>query len=133
MLQTLNILLFVLHTGLMVFNLIGWYWPETRRWHLCTLGATLASWFVMGAWYGWGYCLCADWHFQLRRDLGLHDPESAYLQLQVKVLTGYSMSRIASDVITVGGLVLIMIATVRVWFRRNGFPVPQPRIEPNDH
>ena len=118
MLQALNILFFVVHSALMLFNLLGWYWPQTRRWHLATIGLTLASWFVMGAWRGWGYCLCADWHFQIRRDLGIHDPETAYLQLQVRVLTGYSMSRTMSDVITVSCLILILIATGWVWVSR---------------
>lgn len=118
MYEFLNILLFVVHTALMAFNMTGWIWKRTRHWHLLTVGATLFSWLVMGAWRGWGYCLCADWHFQIRRSMGIHDGVSSYLQLLVKASTGAVISRPVSDVVTVGGLVLILIAMAVVWGRR---------------
>lgn len=114
----LNLLFFVFHSGLVVFNLTGWYWRRTRRWHLLTMGATLFSWFVMGAWRGWGYCLCTDWHFQIRRSLGMHDGTTAYIQLQIRALTGILISRSTSDILTVLGLLLALVATIIVWIPR---------------
>lgn len=35
----------------------------------------------MGAYYGWGYCLCTDRHFRVRRRLGYAVPESSFIQL----------------------------------------------------
>jgi hypothetical protein len=118
MLQSINILCFALHNVLIVFNLVGWIWPRTRKRHLITIGATLCSWLGMGAWYGWGYCLCADWHFQIRRQLGLHNGESSYTELLFNQIPGVTVSRTFADVVTVGGLVLILVATAAVWVRQ---------------
>jgi hypothetical protein len=118
MLQFLNIIFFALHNVLIVFNLVGWIWPRTRKLHLVTIGATLFSWVVMGAWYGWGYCLCADWHFQIRRELGLHGGESSYTELLFNQLPGVTVSRTFADIVTVGCLLMILIATAAVWIRQ---------------
>lgn len=87
-LQVLDIAFWVFHTGLVIFNLVGWIWPKTRRWHLATILATAASWFIMGIWYGLGYCLCTDWHFQVRDLLGYKDNSPTYVHLMIKLLTG---------------------------------------------
>lgn len=87
-LQILDIAFWVFHTGLVIFNLVGWIWPKTRKWHLATILATAASWFIMGIWYGLGYCLCTDWHFQVRRELGYVDDSPTYVHLMIKLLTG---------------------------------------------
>ena len=117
MLSILNIAFFVGHNLWIAFNLTGWIWPRTRKWHLATLGATLFSWLIMGIWRGWGYCLCADWHFQVRSRMGIHGGESSYTELLFNQLPGVTVSRQFADIVTVGGLVLILIATAIVWGR----------------
>lgn len=117
MLQTLNILFFVLHTAVLIFNLTGWIFPRTRALHLFCLAATLFSWFVMGAAKGMGYCFCTDWHFQIRRELGLHDGVHSYLQLVAKVFFGAEMDKLTSDLTAAGGLLFALIATLIVWSR----------------
>ena len=90
MLAALNIFFFAFHTSLVLFNTFGWIWKATRRWNLATLLATSFSWFVMGAWKGIiGYCLCTDWHMQVRRALGIHDTAQTYIQLMAQTLTGH--------------------------------------------
>ncbi len=129
MLQTLNILFFVLHTSVMVFNLTGWMFRRTRRLHVLCLSATLFSWFVMGAAKGLGYCICTDWHFQIRRELGLHDGVHSYLQLLAKVFFGADMDRITSDVLASGGLLFALLATLIVWIRTiRGKPTNASRV-----
>ena len=86
--QFLNIFFFVFHTALMLFNCFGWIWKRTRRWNLITLLLTAASWFVLGIWYGWGYCLCTDWHWQVREKLGLYDQSISYIHFLLLKITG---------------------------------------------
>ncbi len=112
---------FVVHLLLILFNMVGWIWPRTRVLHLVTLGMTAFSWFVLGAWYGWGYCVCTDWHFRIRRELGYADLESSYIQLLFDKLLGISLSRSIADTLAVGVFVGIVVATAVVWigsFRR---------------
>jgi hypothetical protein len=86
--QFLNYFFFVFHTLFTIFNIAGWIFRKTRKWNLITLLLTAFSWFVLGIWYGWGYCLCTDWHWSVREHLGYHDQQNSYIQFLVFKLTG---------------------------------------------
>ena len=117
-LYALDVLFFVFHTALILFNLAGWGWAPTRRLHFICIAATLFSWVVMGAFFGFGYCLCTDWHFQVRRSLGLPVFGHTYLQLMAQVFLGIEMSQTVSNVLAGGGLLFILVAMVAVWIRQ---------------
>ena len=117
-LYAIDVLFFVFHTALILFNLVGWVWPSTRRLHFICIAATLFSWIVMGAFYGFGYCLCTDWHFQVRRSLGLPVFGHTYLQLMARVFLGVEMSQATSNLLAGGGLLFILVAMVAVWIRQ---------------
>lgn len=120
MLEVANVGFYVFHTLLIGFNMFGWIWRRTRVWHLVTMGLTSFSWFVMGAVYGWGYCLCTDWHFEVRERLGYEDTATTYVQLLAETGFGMTMSRQTSDVLAVSIFVLILLATAIVWAREKG-------------
>jgi Protein of Unknown function (DUF2784) len=86
--QLLNIFFFVFHTAFTLFNLVGWLFRKTRKFHLVTLILTACSWFVLGIWYGWGYCVCTDWHWAVRRKLGYTDQSRSYIHFLIQKLTG---------------------------------------------
>ena len=88
--QFLNAFFMVFHTLLIVFNVFGWAWKKSRKWNLVTLGVTAFSWLVMGIWKGVGYCVCTDWHFQVRRAMGINDPENSYIDFLFRVVSGWS-------------------------------------------
>lgn len=117
MLSLLDQLFFAVHTLLIGFNMVGWAWRRTRTLHLVTFGLTAFSWIILGAYYGWGYCLCTDWHFQIRQQLGYVDPETSYVQLLVRKLCGGSLTRPAADLLAVSIFIAILVATVFVWIR----------------
>ena len=87
----LNVGFFVFHSAWILFNCVGWIWKRTRRWQLVTVSLTAMSWFGLGLWYGWGYCPCTDWHWNIRARLGYDDPPS-YIQLLIRQLTGIEIS-----------------------------------------
>jgi hypothetical protein len=117
-LHAINVLFFVFHTALIVINLVGWVWAPTRRLHFICVAATLFSWGVMGVFYGFGYCLCTDWHFQVRRSLGLPVFGHTYLQLMSQVFLGIEMSQAMSNLLAGGGLLFILTAMATVWIRQ---------------
>src|SRR5262245_42038461 len=96
----LNAFFFVFHTSLILFNSFGWAWKRTRKWNLVTLLATAFSWFVIGAWYGWGYCFCTDWHWQVRERLGLPVESNSYNHFLLQKITGLNLDERAVDVLT---------------------------------
>ena len=98
--EFLNVGFFIVHTSWVAFNCAGWIWRRTRPWHLATSVLTVASWVGLGMSYGWGYCPCTDWHWQLRARMGFRDPPS-YIQLLVEELTGLAVTTRWADVLTV--------------------------------
>ncbi len=106
MLSALNISFFVIHSALILFILFGWMWKRTRRAHLAVVAATAFCWFVVGIWYGFGYCPCTDWHWQVREQLGYHDPERSYITFLINRLTGANANPTLVDAITVAAFVM---------------------------
>jgi len=108
----LNIFFFVFHTGFILFNLTGWIWRATRKIHLFTLLATVFSWFGLGIWYGFGYCPCTDWHWQVRSRMGFRDMESSYLSFLFRHLTGIRLAPELVNGIALGALVCLLILSL---------------------
>ncbi len=92
MLELLNIGFIIFHTVLILFNLFGWIWEKTRRLNLITLLLTAFSWFILGIWYGFGYCPCTDWHWQVRSALGYTDMPQSYIKFLIDLWTGIEFS-----------------------------------------
>lgn len=115
--QVLNYFFFVFHTVLMVFNTFGWIWVKTRKWNLFTLLLTAFSWFILGIWYGWGYCFCTDWHWIVRERLGYHDMTESYVRFLVLKLTGVNLPakevNIATAVIFFASLAMSIFLNIR--------------------
>jgi hypothetical protein len=89
--ELLNIFFFVFHSFIVLFNTFGWIFRKARRWNLLCLMLTGASWFILGIWYGWGYCVCTHWHWMVREKLGLYDTSQNYIHLLILKTTGIDM------------------------------------------
>jgi hypothetical protein len=109
----LNLFFFAFHTALIFFNLFGWSIPRLRRWNLATLLLTLFSWVVLGIWYGFGYCPCTDWHWDVRRQLGHYDMPSSYIKFLADSITGMNWS--ASIVDTWTGILFAAALVCSLW------------------
>src|SRR5688500_12726087 len=84
----LDVAFVVVHSAIALFNVTGWIWRRTRKLHLVTITATLLSWSVLGIVYGFGYCPCTDWHWDVKRTLGETDLPSSYIKYYLDRLTG---------------------------------------------
>jgi hypothetical protein len=108
----LNEFFFVFHSLLIIFILCGWAWKKTRRLNLIVISLTAFSWFILGIWYGYGYCPSTDWHWQVRMKLGYMDMPSSYIEFLVESLTGWNVSRKLVDVFALALLVLAFAASL---------------------
>ncbi len=95
------------HLCLVVFNLFGWIWKKTRQANLITLLLTGASWFILGIFYGIGYCPLTDWHWRVLSKLGVHDLPSSYIQYLLERFTGIQVPSATVDRWT---LILFLLA-----------------------
>ncbi len=98
---------FVFHSSWIIFLLFGWVWKKTRRANLAVILLTAFSWFVLGIWYGYGYCPSTDWHWQVRTRLGCQDLPNSYTKFLVDSLTGWNIDQGLVDLVT---LVLLVSA-----------------------
>ncbi|MCK4429704.1 MAG: DUF2784 family protein [Candidatus Aminicenantes bacterium] len=103
---------FVFHSSLIIFNLFGWIWKKTRLANLVVLLSTAFSWFILGIWYGFGFCPSTEWHWQVRVKLGLYDMPSSYIEFLIESLTGLDVSRIFVDIFALIFLILALIASI---------------------
>jgi len=104
----LNIFFFVFHTCVILFIVFGWIWIRTRLANLILIVLTAFSWFFLGIWYGFGYCPCTDWHWQVRMKLGIYDSSTSYLEFLVEKLTGLDVSRTFVDIFAVAFLAAVL-------------------------
>ncbi len=109
-----NYAFFWLHTGLIVFNLTAWAVPWLRMWQLISMLVVTASWFAIGPLLGHsvGYCLCTDWHFQIREDLGYELGSGSYTVLLAEIFTGWTINENLMDVLTGAGFILALVLGV---------------------
>lgn len=109
----LNIFFFLFHTLFTLFNIVGWMFYKWRKWHLLTMLLTAASWFVLGIWYGWGYCVCTDWHWAVRERLGYHDQQRSYIHFLLLKLTGIHFNEALVDGATL--VIFLICFALSIW------------------
>ena len=103
---------FVFHSTLIVFNLLGWVWKKTRLANLIVILLTFLSWFILGIWYGFGYCPSTDWHWLVRKKMGYYDLPSTYTKFLIDSLTGWDVNPELVKILTVLLLALALFASV---------------------
>ena len=95
-----NYLFYIYHVILIIFNLFGWIPKKFRKWNLISLCLTAFSWFVLGIFYGFGYCFHTDWHWQIREKLGFYNESNSYIHFLIEQLTGISLEENLVDIFT---------------------------------
>jgi hypothetical protein len=101
--KSLDVFFLVFHTLLILFNLVGWIWRRTRRLNLITLLLTGMSWFILGIFFGIGYCPFTDWHFGVLAELGEHPDTPSYIDYLLQRLLNLHLSLELIDALTAGG------------------------------
>ena len=117
MMKFLDIFFTVFHTCLVFFNLFGWIWKKTRLLNLISILLTIASWLILGIFYGFGYCPFTDWHFNILRKLGHTDLPDSYLSFLFTRLTKLQIDQSLVDKVTLWGLIIALIISLYLNFR----------------
>ncbi len=98
-LQLLDALLTFTHVLIVGFNLLGWIWLRTRKAHFVVVITTAACWFILGIWYGIGYCPVTDWQWQVKEKLGEQNLPNSFIKYWADKLTGYDVNTQLIDVL----------------------------------
>ena len=99
-LRLLESFLTLLHLFIIGFNLLGWIWKPTRKWHLICIIFTAGCWFILGIWFGWGYCPVTDWEWQVKQKLGEHNLPDSFIKYYADKLSGQSVNSGLVDAVT---------------------------------
>lgn len=102
----------IFHSFLTFFNLLGWIWKKTRKANLITLLLTGLSWFVLGIFFGIGYCPLTEWHWQVLEKLGKHDLPYSYIKYLVYRLTSLDADATLVEYATTIGFFVALIMSV---------------------
>ena len=121
MLKFLDYFFLVFHFILILFNLFGWIWKSTLRLNLVTLSLTGGSWFILGIFYGFGYCPFTDWHFKVLLKLGHHNLPNSYIIYITDRLTGVDFNSELVDTVTLVLFLLALAISIFVNFRKKYF------------
>ena len=108
MLKALDIFFLIFHTSLILFNLFSWIWGITRRLNLYTLLLTGASWFILGIFYGIGFCPLTEWHFEILEKLGYTNLPASYIKYLIDRLTGLHVNEHLVDTFTATGFFIAL-------------------------
>lgn len=102
---------FIFHTSLILFDFFGWIWKKTRLVNLVILLLTVFSWFILGIWYGFGYCPSTQWHWHVRMKLGHFDMGPSYIKFLIDSLTGMNLDKKMVDIFSLLFLLLALSAS----------------------
>lgn len=118
----LNNFFFVFHSAIIALILFGWASRKTRLTSLVVILLTAFSWFILGLWYGYGYCPSTDWHWQVRAKMGICDLPSSYTKFLIDSLTGWDVSQKAVDILTLilltGAFAASLLTNIKAWRKR---------------
>lgn len=98
-LQFLDLLLTISHMLIVGFNLFGWVWRKTRLANFVVIMITAACWFVLGIWYGIGYCPVTDWQWQIKEKLGERNLPNSFVEYWADRLTGTNVNTQFIDIL----------------------------------
>ncbi len=117
-LKILDVVLDILHAGLIVFTGVGWIFRQTRKWHLFTLGLILFSWIVLGFFYGWGYCIMTDWHWSIKTQLGESNLPASFISYCCQGFLNLHFSDSTINIIAVAWLAVSLALSLTLNLRK---------------
>lgn len=115
-LMVFDFLFTILHLAIIGFNLFGWIFKATRKIHFWFAMLTLASWTVLGLWFGLGYCPITDWQWSIKTQLGAQNLPDSFIKYLVDQITGINSNPNTIDYLTVGFFLIAIACSTKVNF-----------------
>jgi len=84
--------------------------------HLITVVATAFSWFVLGIWFGWGYCPITAWQWKVKEKLGEAHLPNSFIKYYADKISGKNIDPAIVDMATLVIFVVVIIITVYLNF-----------------
>jgi len=111
-LGVLDLLLTLLHFVIIGFNLFGWIWKATRKAHLICIAITAGCWFILGIWFGIGYCPITDWQWHIKEKLGETNLPGSFIKYYADKISGRNVNDSFIDAVTSGCFFIAVLLSV---------------------
>jgi hypothetical protein len=112
LLTLLDWLLSVVHTLVVLGNLLLWIPRRTLRLHLGLVLCTTASWLGLGVCYGLGYCVLTDWHWRVKHALGQRGMPGSFIEYAVERVTGLDLDSALIKQVTIWAFVTAALLSI---------------------
>ena len=87
-------------------------------WNFASLSLTAFSWFILGIFYGFGFCFLTEWHWRVREALGHTNESNSYIHFLLVKMFDISVSEKVVDIFTGVFFSSAVVASVYVNFIR---------------
>jgi len=118
-LKIIDICLTVLHISLILFFILGWIYKRTRKVHYLLVIIITISWFVLGLFYGFGYCFLTDIHWRVKMLLNEENLPISFIKYVLDKMTGKDFNEVWVDYITLAVFVCVLIISTSLYIRDN--------------
>ncbi len=99
-LKFFDIFFTIIHVSLILFFILGWVPKKTRKIHFILAFIIAISWFVLGLFYGFGYCFLTDIHWRVKMSLQEEILPISFIKYILDKITGYDFDELLIDYIT---------------------------------
>jgi hypothetical protein len=120
-LRILDLLLTLLHFAIIGFNLFGWIWKTARKAHFICILITAGCWFILGIWFGIGYCPITDWEWHIKEKLGETNLSDSFIKYYADKISGKQVSASLVDTLTSVCFFLATLLSIYVNFFRKKY------------
>lgn len=111
-LNLLNIFFHIMHLSIIFFFLFGWLFITTQEAHFVLAVFILASWYGLGIYFGFGYCLVTDLQWKIKKLLGQAPPTEFYVKYMIDKITGLDTNPTIINGLTTSIYFAILILSV---------------------
>lgn len=112
----LDYMLHVVHLSLMSICIVGWMFEPTRVLHLLVIIGVTISWFGLGKFFGFGYCVLTDTQWRIKRKLGQEPYTESYVKYMLDKVTGLDIDKKITDRLTLYTYVAAVVLSLTVNF-----------------
>ena len=79
----------IIHLLVIGYCMIGWVFEEMRMLNFWLLLTVAFSWFGLGKFFGFGYCLLTDLHWKIKKARGEWPLPDSYIKYILDKITGF--------------------------------------------
>ncbi len=110
-LKLTDILLVILHVLLILFIVFGWIPKKTRKIHFFVVIIVALCWFILGIFFGFGYCPLTDLQWTIKLKLQEEELPFSFIKYLLDNITGYNFDETLIDYVTLFVFVSVLIVS----------------------